>query len=882
MPPNGPDISVRLSAAGVQDVINALKRVRQEGKDTGSVLGSIGNDLKSFIPAVSISAGIGLLAKLSLSARENEEAIGKMGEKTGASVERLSVLALVAHDSEVELDALSAGLVKLAKAQVAAADGSAKEKKVFSDLGVSIKDLRTLDPAAIFVKVSAGLDKLPAGAQKTAASLVLFGKAGAQLIPMLDALGTNGFDTAYEKAKRLGLLLDDDMVASARSAQDAIHELEDIAEGLGRQFNKGFMADATHAVEDFAETVSGSGVNGAEKLGEIAGRVLIGVVNLARGVSTVIAGVLQSLLQGFLGGVEVIENTIDVLADKGFGAAGKALKTGISNQAEMQGSIWGTVGGDLKSFWNDTVDPKLTKPVPRPKTAGGGATGNGTSAEDAAKAAKAYTDLLQARADNELAIQKALTSSEEAADKRKYDAGLMSLDEYYDAREKRINDAAAAEQSIIDDKILATSRLPEQNEEQRLKKQQEFEKLSAQSSQVLIKQQADLAAAEDERSKARHDANLRELQEQQQLANMAGDKSKAQQLALQVEIQQYTELLQKQGKSADEIARATDEYKRRAEAKINFGDTAETGSIGLSSLGRDVQSIQAQAGAGVISQAQATARIIELEKQRLEGLKEIGLQLTLDAELSGDPQLIEQARQYNAQLDQMELGLKNVTTAGVEFSNQMMNSLGSFSDTLAGALDGTSSWSDTFDSIAKDFESMITKMISRLLVFYALEAILGWVAPNASFTKALTAKGPFGFASGGYTGDGNPNEVAGVVHKGEWVFPADVTAKNKGLFAAIQAGGSIPAIATPAGYAAGSGEQATANSVDASSMAPVINITTPAGTQAQTSQRTGSNGQSVTDIVITALVDDIGRNGRAAKTMQSTFGLTRQGTRRQG
>ena len=30
-----------------------------------------------------------------------------------------------------------------------------------------------------------------------------------------------------------------------------------------------------------------------------------------------------------------------------------------------------------------------------------------------------------------------------------------------------------------------------------------------------------------------------------------------------------------------------------------------------------------------------------------------------------------------------------------------------------------------------------------------------------------------GFKAGGYTGDGNPNDVAGLVHRGEFVVPAD-------------------------------------------------------------------------------------------------------------
>lgn len=46
-----------------------------------------------------------------------------------------------------------------------------------------------------------------------------------------------------------------------------------------------------------------------------------------------------------------------------------------------------------------------------------------------------------------------------------------------------------------------------------------------------------------------------------------------------------------------------------------------------------------------------------------------------------------------------------------------------------------------------------------------------------------------GFKKGGYTGDGNPNTAAGVVHKGEYVMPATATQKNLTAFREIDKGG---------------------------------------------------------------------------------------------
>ena len=64
---------------------------------------------------------------------------------------------------------------------------------------------------------------------------------------------------------------------------------------------------------------------------------------------------------------------------------------------------------------------------------------------------------------------------------------------------------------------------------------------------------------------------------------------------------------------------------------------------------------------------------------------------------------------------------------------------------------------------------------------------------SASVTPAATGVigagvGAGGFAAGGYTGHGHPTEIAGVVHRGEYVIPAGPTAEHLETLAAIRAG----------------------------------------------------------------------------------------------
>jgi hypothetical protein len=75
--------------------------------------------------------------------------------------------------------------------------------------------------------------------------------------------------------------------------------------------------------------------------------------------------------------------------------------------------------------------------------------------------------------------------------------------------------------------------------------------------------------------------------------------------------------------------------------------------------------------------------------------------------------------------------------------------------------------------------------------------ILAIVAAGAILAEGIHLMG--GFEEGGYTGDGGRMEVAGVVHRGEYVMPADVVDRiGVGNLEALHRGGSPAAAAAAA------------------------------------------------------------------------------------
>lgn len=96
-----------------------------------------------------------------------------------------------------------------------------------------------------------------------------------------------------------------------------------------------------------------------------------------------------------------------------------------------------------------------------------------------------------------------------------------------------------------------------------------------------------------------------------------------------------------------------------------------------------------------------------------------------------------------------------------EITVSSFNSMGNSVWALASK--GKSDFKSFATSVINDLGQMITKM----LMFQAIK----------SGAQTLGITGMLGFSEGGFTGDGGKYDVAGVVHRGEWVVPQSVVKK---------------------------------------------------------------------------------------------------------
>lgn len=111
-------------------------------------------------------------------------------------------------------------------------------------------------------------------------------------------------------------------------------------------------------------------------------------------------------------------------------------------------------------------------------------------------------------------------------------------------------------------------------------------------------------------------------------------------------------------------------------------------------------------------------------------------------------------------------------------SQAAQSALGGISDMMTSLVTtGTASFKQFAASILK----MIIEIINKLLVAWAVQQAMGWIAgsfgggsstPSGAYTSAAAN---VSFDTGGYTGDGGKYEPKGVVHGGEFVFTKAAT-----------------------------------------------------------------------------------------------------------
>lgn len=164
------------------------KRAVQRGSDA---ISNAARSARNALAALGIGIGAVVFVRLIRGALESQDALAKLSQKVNISVESLVGWQHAADLSGVSSEGLTKGIKSLTTQMFDAASGLKESQRNFAALDVQVQktdgSLRNSDE--VMIEIADKFSMMRDGAEKTALAVKLFGKAGLDMIPMLNQGG---------------------------------------------------------------------------------------------------------------------------------------------------------------------------------------------------------------------------------------------------------------------------------------------------------------------------------------------------------------------------------------------------------------------------------------------------------------------------------------------------------------------------------------------------------------------------------------------------------------------------------------------------------------------------------------------------------------------
>lgn len=190
-----------------------------------------------------VLAAAGAATALVESAGRQAEMLEQTSQKTGIAVTTLQSWTVAMAQSGLGMDSLTRGVKTLSDQIVQSRNPNSQAAEKFAELGLTATSVD-----GVLEQLADRFDMMPDGADKTRIAVELFGKAGQDLIPILNR-GSAGFRESMEQSKSLGAVLSTDTVKALAAADDAFDTLGVATKAASNQL-AGLLAPAVTTVTE--------------------------------------------------------------------------------------------------------------------------------------------------------------------------------------------------------------------------------------------------------------------------------------------------------------------------------------------------------------------------------------------------------------------------------------------------------------------------------------------------------------------------------------------------------------------------------------------------------------------------------------------------------
>ena len=194
-----------------------------------------------------VTAGLGVLGGIAIAAfskvSQKVKKLENQSAEAATGVEELQVVLQEAFKAGTQSEQVVAAFKNIASRSVDAVNGAENYQQAMERLNIDFRTFVNLPGERKLEEIGKGFVNAENDAQAYRDVLLLLGEdAGPKMIKTLEKLGTEGFDTLNAKMRESGQIIQDDVVAGLKDAQNAMDDLTNKASVKGTQVG-GFVAN---------------------------------------------------------------------------------------------------------------------------------------------------------------------------------------------------------------------------------------------------------------------------------------------------------------------------------------------------------------------------------------------------------------------------------------------------------------------------------------------------------------------------------------------------------------------------------------------------------------------------------------------------------------
>lgn len=237
--------------AQMQKVNDAFAKTNSDLQKFGKSMQKVGASFAAVGGA--ITAALGVAVKSLANAADVADDTAK---RTGLTVEAVQELGYVAKMTGSNLATVEVALRTMQKGLTDSGTESVAFTSALETLGLSLAELRAMNPQAQFDALSQAIAGVADPSQRAGLAMTVFGRAGTALLPML-AEGADGIAKLKDEAHKYGYVMSQEVAEAGSNFNDNLDRLKGSLGGLAQQVVAGLLPTLNSLVKCAADVVAG-------------------------------------------------------------------------------------------------------------------------------------------------------------------------------------------------------------------------------------------------------------------------------------------------------------------------------------------------------------------------------------------------------------------------------------------------------------------------------------------------------------------------------------------------------------------------------------------------------------------------------------------------